>query len=70
MKLSNQAMGAIMMALQKSLMEQSDIVPILQDMNFQVDPEDTSHSTLLITNPPVVSLDGVEPPFTIEEEEE
>jgi len=70
MKLSNQAMGAIMMALQKSLMEQSDIVPVLQDMNFQVDPEDTSHSTLLITNPPVVSLDGVEPPFTIEEEEE
>ena len=70
MKLSNQAMGAIMMALQKSLMEQSDIVQVLQDMNFQVDPEDTSHSTLLITNPPVVSLDGVEPPFTIEEEEE
>jgi len=70
MKLSNQAMGAIMMALQKSLMEQSDIVPTLQEMNFQVDPEDTSHSTLLITNPPVVSLDGVEAPFTIEEEEE
>jgi hypothetical protein len=70
MKLSNQAMGAIMMALQKSLMEQSDIVPVLEEMNFQVDPEDTSHSTLLITNPPVVSLDGVEAPFTIEEEEE
>jgi len=70
MKLSNQAMGAIMMALQKSLMEQSDIVPVLEEMNFQVDPEDTSHSTLLITNPPVISLDGVEPPFTIEEEEE
>jgi len=66
MKLSNQAMGAIMMALQKSLMEQSDIVPVLEEMNFQVDPEDTSHSTLLITNPPVVSLDGVEAPFTIE----
>jgi len=70
MKLSNQAMGAIMMALQKSLMEQSDIVPVLEEMYFQVDPEDTSHSTLLITNPPVVSLDGVEAPFTIEEEEE
>ena len=28
MKLSNQAMGAIMMALQKSLLEQSDIVPL------------------------------------------
>ena len=57
MKLSNQAMGALMMALQKSLMEQSDIVPLLQDMNFQTDPEDQSQSTLVVTNPPVVSLD-------------
>ena len=69
MKLSNQAMGALMMALQKSLMEQSDIVPILTEMNFQVDPEDSSHATLVITNPPIVSLEGVEPPFTIEESE-
>ena len=36
MKLSNQAVGALMMALQRSLMEQSDIVPVLQEMNFQV----------------------------------
>ena len=69
MKLSNQAIGALMMALQKSLMEQSDIVPVLQEMNFQVNPEDSSQSTLVVTNPPVVSLDGVTPPFTIEEEE-
>ena len=34
MKLSDQALGAIMMALQKSLMEQSDIVPTLRSMNF------------------------------------
>ena len=67
MKLSNQAMGALMMALQKSLMEQSDIVPVLQEMNFQVDPEDTSHSALVVTNPPVVSLEGATLPFTIEE---
>jgi len=67
MKLTNQAMGALMMALQKSLMEQSDIVPLLQEMNFQVDPEDSSHSTLVITNPPVVTLEGVAPPFVIEE---
>ena len=56
MKLTNQAIGALMMALQKSLMEQSDIVPVLTNMNFQVDPEDESHSTLVVTNPPVVSL--------------
>ena len=30
MNLSNQALGAVMLALQKSLMEQSDIVPVLQ----------------------------------------
>ncbi len=56
MKLSNQAVGAVMMALQKSLMEQSDIVPVLKEMNLQIDPEDTSHSTLVVTNPPVVTL--------------
>ena len=36
MKLSNQAMGAIMMALQKSLLEQSDIVPTLQSFDHPV----------------------------------
>jgi|TARA_Y100000310_G_scaffold226440_1_gene228560 hypothetical protein len=66
MKLSNQAVGALMMALQKSLMEQSDIVPVLQEMNFQVDPEDASQSVLVVTNPPVVSLEGV----TLEDNEE
>ena len=70
MKLSNQAMGALMMALQKSLMEQSDIVPLLTEMNFQVDPEDSSHSTLVILNPPVISLDSLEAPFIVEETEE
>ena len=35
MKLSNQAMGAIMMALQKSLLEQSDITPTLQGFIFE-----------------------------------
>ena len=34
MKLSNQAIRAIMLALQNSLMEQSDIVPVLQDFNL------------------------------------
>lgn len=66
MKLSNQAIGALMMTLQKSLMEQSDIVPVLQEMNLQIDPKDTHQSTLVITNPPVVSLAGVD--FTEDEE--
>ncbi len=60
MKLSNQAVGALMMALQKSLMEQSDIIPVLAEMNFQVDPEDQSQSELVVTNPPVVSFENLE----------
>ena len=35
MKLSDQALGAIMMALQKSLLEQSDIVPVLRNFEFE-----------------------------------
>tara|TARA_A100001515_G_C4576992_1_gene211707 strand:+ start:1121 stop:1318 length:198 start_codon:yes stop_codon:yes gene_type:complete len=60
MKLSNQAVGALMMALQRSLMEQSDIVPVLQDMDFQVNPEDLSQTELVVTNPPTINLDNVQ----------
>jgi hypothetical protein len=49
-KLSNQAVGAIMMALQKSLMEQSDIVPLLKSFNIQVDDS----GQLVVMNPPTV----------------
>tara|TARA_R100001082_G_C4262566_1_gene116191 strand:- start:240 stop:446 length:207 start_codon:yes stop_codon:yes gene_type:complete len=49
-KLSNQAIGAIMMALQKSLMEQTDIVPVLQEFQVQVDDA----GELVVMNPPKV----------------
>ena len=56
MKLSSQAMGAIMMALQKSLLEQSDIVPVLQSMEFVKAPETkkwgTKNGELVVSNPP------------------
>jgi len=72
MKLSNQAIGALMMALQKSLMEQSDIVPMLSEMDFDKSPDakrwGTKSGELVVNNPPVVSLEGIAPPFTIEEE--
>jgi hypothetical protein len=47
-KLSSQAIGAIMMALQKSLIEQSDIVPTLQGFEIQVDDS----GELVVMNPP------------------
>ena len=56
MKLSDQAMGAIMMALQKSLLEQTDIVPVLG--NFELELMDDG--TLLVKNPPIVKAQGNE----------
>ena len=50
MKLSDQALGAIMMALQKALTEQTDIVPVLK--SFELDLMDNGE--LLVKNPPVV----------------
>jgi len=49
--LSDQALGAVMMALQNSLMEQSDIVPVLKGMNF-IPTEDG----LIVRNPPLVKF--------------
>ena len=51
MHLADQAMGALMMALQKSLMEQSDIVPVLKGFKFRLSTEG-----LVVTNPPLVKL--------------
>lgn len=51
--LSNQAVGAIMMALQKSLLEQSDIVPVLQGFQIQVDDS----GQLVVVNPPIVKAE-------------
>ncbi len=58
MKLSNQAMGAIMMALQKSLLEQTDIVPVLKSFNFST--MDPSQSELIVTNPPNFKVEKAE----------
>jgi len=51
MHLADQAMGALMMALQKSLMEQSDIVPVLKGFKFRL-----SEEGLVVMNPPLVKL--------------
>ena len=49
MNLSKQAIGAIMMALQKSLMEQTDIVPVFEGFRVKLSDEG-----LVVLNPPLV----------------
>jgi len=56
MKLSDQALGAVMLALQKSLMEQSDITATLKNFDFVVTGPDQSQ--LVITNPPTIKFDN------------
>jgi len=50
--LSDQALGAVMMALQKSLIEQSDIVPVLKSFKLANDGE----GNLIVINPPLVRV--------------
>ena len=64
MKLSDQALGAVMMALQKSLLEQSDIVPVLKEFNFVV--QDQSQDELVVTNPPTFKVDEDQSEFVYE----
>ena len=49
MQLSNQALGAIMMALQESLLNELDIVPILKGFKLE-----DSEEGLTVLNPPTV----------------
>ena len=49
MRLSNQALGAIMMALQESLLNQIDIVPILKGFELGL-----REDGLVVMNPPTV----------------
>jgi methylase of polypeptide subunit release factors len=50
LRLSDQALGALMMALQNSLITQTDIVPVLKSFDFITDQK----SELVVTNPPTV----------------
>lgn len=53
MKLSKQALGSLMMALQKSLLEQTDIVPVLELMDWE-----SFNDELFVKNPPSFSLES------------
>ena len=49
LKLSNQALGAVMMALQESLLNEMDIVPILKGFELK-----SGEEGLIVVNPPTV----------------
>ena len=57
MYLSVEAMGALMMCLQKCLLEQSDITEILKNLKFRAAGEQ-----LYVINPPVVKVGNDEVP--------
>tara|TARA_B100000287_G_scaffold430317_1_gene485327 strand:+ start:222 stop:425 length:204 start_codon:yes stop_codon:yes gene_type:complete len=56
LKLSDEALGAIMLALQQSLLDQSDIVPVLKGFNFKVSEKEE----LFVMNPPILKMDQEE----------
>jgi|TARA_R110000824_G_scaffold85124_1_gene211849 hypothetical protein len=56
LQLSDQAVGALMMALQKSLMEQSDIVPVIKAFKLR-----DSEAGLMVMNPPTVKFGNEKP---------
>ena len=55
--LSDQALGAVMMALQDSLLSQTDIVPTLKGLKFVNHPSDG----LIVTNPPIIRTNDNSP---------
>ena len=63
MRLSSQAMSAIMLALQKSLLEQTDIVPVLESFEFTKDENTkrwgTKNGELVVINPPTFNIEDV-----------
>lgn len=52
--LSDQALGAIMLALQNSLLNQTDIVPVLKGLKLTVHPTEG----LVVMNPPILRTQG------------
>ena len=65
MKLSNQAVGALLVTLQKCLSEQVDITDLLKDWNLE-----ERDNEIYVLNPPYVKKDKTNPlsSFSMESE--
>ena len=57
MKLSNQALSSVMMAIQKSVMEQSDITETLKEFDFMI--SGPSQSELVVANPQTIIAEAM-----------
>jgi hypothetical protein len=51
MKLSNQAAAALLMCLQKCIAEETDIMPLLKELDFVANGDE-----LQVTNPPAFKM--------------
>ena len=54
MRLSNQAIGSIMMALQRAILKQEDVTQILREFELGVEKE---NNEVVVTNPPTVEAE-------------
>ena len=63
--LSDQALSCVMVALQKSLMEQTDIVPVLKGFEFYTQEYLDGTHELLVKNPPT-QISTQQPKFVTE----
>ena len=69
MKLSDQAISCVMMAMQKGILERVDITEVLRVMDLSVSGSDQSQ--LVVTNPPHLEIkDGLVKTDGSDDEEE
>ena len=61
MKFSTQATGALLMTLQKCLLEETDIVELLNDWNLE-----EREGEVFVLNPPVFNVGKVDQPSAFE----
>tara|TARA_A100001391_G_C4926396_1_gene240556 strand:- start:370 stop:576 length:207 start_codon:yes stop_codon:yes gene_type:complete len=61
LKLSQQAIGTLLMTLQKCLAEETDITELLADWNLRVENEE-----IFVSNPPTFSFNTETPKFEVE----
>jgi len=63
MKLSDQAIGVIMLTLQKGLLEQVDIVDILRSLDFVKHPDTkrwgAKNGMLTVAKPPKLNVENI-----------